>query len=63
MSKKLDDYHAREALDRAFMLAEMVDTYLVEHPYIVADTRMLRLAIDASMALAQIYLVIGEKHL
>lgn len=63
MSEKLDDYHRHEALDRSNMLANMVASWLMEHPYIESNPPLARKAEDAFDALYALYQAIGLGHL
>lgn len=58
-----DDYHRHEALDRTNMLMEMVERYLLEHPYIQADTMLTETAEHVCSSLMHIYQAIGKEHL
>lgn len=61
--EELDEYHAHEALDRTCMLMEIVETQLLNHPYIQANLAMGVLADQALLALSELYQLIGSEHL
>jgi len=56
-----DPLLAHEALDRTSMLQEMVDNYLLLHPYVAFNPDVMTLVEQASDALAKAYQLIGEK--
>ena len=62
-TEKPDPYLAHEALDRASMIQEMVDNYLLLHPYVAFNSDVMTLVEQASNALAKAYQLIGEKTL
>ncbi len=55
----LDDFSHHEALDRASLLASMVDDWLLAHPYIAADKSHSRRARKAIKHLVALYQEIG----
>ena len=58
-----DPFLAHEALDRTSMLSEMVDNYLLFHPFVANNSDVSDLVTKASEALAQAYQLIGGKTL
>jgi hypothetical protein len=57
-----DPYLAHEALDRTSVIEEMVDRFLLTHPYVAFNSDVLALIEQASDALASAYQLIGEKN-
>jgi hypothetical protein len=56
-----DPFLAHEALDRTSMLAEMVEDYLMFHPYVDRNKDVQQLIEQACDALAKAYQLIGSK--
>src|SRR4051794_16258480 len=52
-----------ELLDRAALLADMVERQLVGHPACVANLEWYRLAEQAAAALRELYQQVGAEHL
>jgi hypothetical protein len=62
-SIKIDDYAQHEAMDRAYLMFEMVSTHLKEHKYVDSKPR-LRSKVDLVTSLLwEIYQSIGDEHL
>ncbi|QIM51608.1 hypothetical protein [Hydrogenophaga crocea] len=59
---KLDKFHKHEALDRAWIMFQMVNDWLVDHPYIEADAVLSPMAGAASQALWNLYQEIGARE-
>ena len=58
-SKKLDEFHYHEAVDRCYMLTNQVDEYLLEHP-VVQKHKNLKKKVDMAITLlAECYQEIG----
>ncbi|MDD2878454.1 MAG: hypothetical protein PHZ23_14645 [Acidiphilium sp.] len=55
-------FGCHEALHMSFVLAEMVDRYLVEHPAIAGNEEWLAKATAASDALHGLYQAVGGVH-
>ena len=60
---ELDEYHAHEALDRTCMFMEIVETQLLNHPYIQADDTRKTLVLRALKNLDHLHKLIGIEHL
>lgn len=64
MSKKLkallDEFYYHEAMDRAAMITDMVDNYLVQHPVFKAEKEFAEKVEQAGMLLAEAYQIIGS---
>ena len=63
MSQELDEFHAHEALDRASVMADMVEANLLNHPYIKAHPDVFKHVSKAVSELYTAYQLIGIKHL
>lgn len=61
--KELDDYHRHEALDRACMLAEILSSWLLQHPYIESKPKLGAKVGRAIKLLNKVYNEIGKEHL
>jgi len=64
MSKKkkikgLDRFHYHEALDRAFLVGNVVDEYLSEHPVVQKHKNLKKRVEKATRLLAETYQIIG----
>ncbi len=62
-NNQTDPFLAHEALDRASMLAEMVENYLLYHPYVAFRSDVKALVEQAANALQLAYQRIGDKTL
>lgn len=60
---KPGSHGCHEALHMASVLADMVDTHLVEHPAVVAVPEWAEKARAALDALADLYQAIGSEHM
>lgn len=58
-----DDYHRHEALHVAWMLADIIDEHLLDHPAIRENPEWMLHADTAASELMELYQKIGEKHL
>ena len=61
--RKLDDYHAHEAMDRVYMFATMMETYLLEHDWIIAHKDVCEKLREVNDLMHNIYQDIGREHL
>lgn len=55
---KLDRFHYHEALDRAFMVGNIVDEYLCEHPVVQKHPELKERVEKATQLLAETYQII-----
>ena len=60
LSDILDEFHYHEAMDRAAMLTDMVDSYLVQHPVFKAEKEFAEKIEQAGMLLAEAYQIVGD---
>lgn len=60
---KSDDYDRHEALDRTWMIMQMVEQHLLEHPYIQADLMLTENIEHVCTTLMHVYQTIGKEHL
>lgn len=58
-----DEYTAHEALDRTWVIMQLVEQHLLEHPHIQADTMLTETVEHVCTSLMHIYQAIGDKHL
>lgn len=56
-----DEFGRHELLDRAGNLQELIDGWLLDHGGLLPDEKVL--AEKAGEALAELYLLIGKRHL
>ncbi len=61
--KRIDDYHIHEALDRASVLMDIVESTLSQHPAITANKAWEAKLEEAHQALFYLYQMIGAEHL
>lgn len=61
MTTKLDEFHWHEALDRAALLADMIEQQLSRHPVIEQDPELDRLVDEAIGKLVDVYAKVAEK--
>lgn len=59
---KLDSYYAHEAFDRAFMIEDMFDTYLTNHPFVSQIPKLKEQAEKVSEALFDFYQMISNEY-
>ena len=55
-----NEFGKHEAMDRAFLMSENIQLFLVEHPYVIFRPEAYKLAFQASELLAQLYQVLGR---
>jgi hypothetical protein len=64
MSKKikelLDEFHYHEVIDRTYIIAEIIDQHLVQHPVFKAEKEFAEKVEQATMLLAEAYQIIGS---
>ena len=58
-----DKYLAHEALDRTYMVIEIIERHLVYHPYIQRDKKLMRWMNNAVNSLNKAYQHLGEETL
>ena len=58
---KLDKFHAHEALDRTHCVLAMIDTILLDHPWIKTYPEVNEKIEEASEVLAEAYQMIGNR--
>lgn len=56
----IDEFHKHEALDRACLVAEMFDKYLLNHPAVQADVDLLNRCESISCELWMLYQDCGQ---
>jgi hypothetical protein len=61
-NKDLDDYHWHEAVDRADMIACILEEQLMAHPVIEKNEDLYEIAETAQNALWELYQAIGLKR-
>lgn len=54
-----DEFSVHEALDRTYLVAEILDTVLCEHPAIKENSEWLKLVSSAGDSLGRLYQLIG----
>lgn len=57
---KLDDFHYHEAMDRLFMVTQILDDFVAEHPAIKRHKEVKKLVDRAGGSLAKAYQDMGE---
>jgi hypothetical protein len=63
LKELLDEFHYHEAMDRAAMLTDMVDSYLIQHPVFKAEKEYAKKVEKAAMLLAEAYQIAGHLSL
>lgn len=58
--QKLDEYHHHEMIDRLYLIGNMIDTFLLEHPVATHHEKINELISNASNDLAQAYQIAGS---
>lgn len=58
--EKLDDFHYHEMIDRLYLLGNMIDTFLSEHPVATHHPKINELIGSASNDLAEAYQITGS---
>ena len=53
--KKLDDFHYHESLDRTYLIAQMMDDFLLSHPVFKKHKKLRKDVEKAQMILAEVY--------
>ncbi len=57
---KLDKYHYHEATDRCYIVANMIDNMLIQHPVIHENEELKRKAKKAQEHILEVYQMIGN---
>jgi len=57
--KGLDRFHYHEALDRAYIVANMIDDHLMEHPVVQKHKELKKRVKKAEQLLYDVYQMIG----
>lgn len=57
--KKLDEFHYHEALDRSYLIADMIESALVEHPVIRKHRNLKAKIVKAQELIVEVYQEIG----
>jgi hypothetical protein len=60
LKELLDEFHYHEAMDRAAMITDIVDRYLVQHPVFKAEKEFAEKVEHANMLLGEAYQIIGS---
>lgn len=60
---ELDQFHAHEALDRTFLVSEMFDGYVLDHPFIFKNEKLMKEAEEISFAMFNLYQNISNESL
>lgn len=60
---KLTQFHYHEALDRSYILGDMVDRNLIQHPVCKLDKEVNKLVEEAAMKLFEAYQLIGHRSI
>ena len=58
---KLTEWHYHEALDRAYMIGDIIDRNLIQHPVCKLDKEVNALVEEAGMKIFEAYQLIGHK--
>jgi len=58
---KLTEFHYHEALDRAYMIGDIIDRHLIQHPVCKLDKEVNQLVEEASMKIFEVYQLLGHK--
>jgi len=56
---KLDRFYYHEALDRAYICADMIETVLIEHPVIMKHKELKKRITKAQTLIIEAYQIIG----
>ena len=59
----MGDFSKHEVLDRAFLIMDMFNKYIIEHEALESDPELKQKAEEISESLYQFYNIIGEKSL
>ncbi len=58
--QELDSFHYHEMFDRLYLIGNMIDTFLLEHPVASHHEKINELLTDASSKLADAYQITGS---
>lgn len=56
----LDEFHYHEAIDRTWVITDMMDTYLLAHPVINKNKKLKNKVQQAQHLLLDVYQIIGN---
>lgn len=59
---KLTEWHYHEALDRAYMIGDIIDRNLIQHPVCKLDKEVNALVEEASMKIFEAYQLLGQRR-
>lgn len=59
---KLDAFYWHEALDRSYMLIDMIQDYLLDHPVFEQNEKLKEKVEQAQMLLSEVYQEIGSRE-
>lgn len=59
---KLDVFYAHEAVDRAHLIEDMFDAYLITHPFVAQTPKLKEQAEKVSEALFDMYQMISNEY-
>ncbi|MFW6246561.1 MAG: hypothetical protein ACOC22_00095 [bacterium] len=57
--QELDSYHYHEMIDRLYLMGDMIDSFLSNHPVAVHHSKINELITNASKDLAEAYQIAG----
>jgi hypothetical protein len=60
---KIDQFHRHEVLHTTHIVSAMFEDHVATHAYTLSDPEVLAAAEKVSAALADLYLLVGQKHL
>ena len=60
LSELLDEFHYHEVMDRTYMIGDIIDQHLVQHPVFKAEKEFAEKIEQAGMLLAEAYQIAGH---
>jgi hypothetical protein len=57
----LDDFHKHEAIDRCYMVQEMIETFLLNHPAVISNQIAHQMISEAQQKLSQAYQTLSQE--
>lgn len=60
MKNKIDKFHYHEVLDRLHLINTMIDEFLLEHPAVIENKKIMKKIEKASEKLSKAYQEIGD---
>jgi len=62
LKEVLDEFHYHEAMDRCSLIADLIDSSLIQHPVFKVEKEVAEKVEEANMLLYEAYQLLGSIH-